>query len=436
MGKRSSQRKTALLFESDDDDTLSSSSTTTYDSQAQESDKLSDSGLEQCLDKLSEKRGSTRESALLFIIDAFTNKLQHQFVEKNCITLLHQCLNSIKKGSSKEISLACRVIGLLAITVGCGNSAAAHEILEDSIPPLSQALKSGSDPSKISSILDCLAVITFVGGNVPEEIERSMQIMWQFIYPKSGPNVNASKPTVPVLTTAISAWSFLLTTISGWRVNSKIWQDSIAHFSGLLDKDDRSIRIASGEAIALIFEIGQLEKFSSEAKVSSQSSVHEGNNSREGCAYIQGLRGKILNQVRNLSVEAGGKGLGKKDLNSQRNLFKDITDFLEDGYCPETSMKIGGDLLNTSTWSQLIQLNFLKHFLGGGFTKHMLDVFEFTPRGKHVGAEHIMSNSEKRLYKSPNSIVNKARTQLLNKQRMISQGRNVGHFAVGVGIEE
>ncbi|XP_019054816.1 PREDICTED: interferon-related developmental regulator 2-like [Nelumbo nucifera] len=289
MGKRISQRKSASLFESEEDDTLSPSSTTTYDdTQEQEFD---DSGLEKYLDDLYEKRGSTQQSALSFTIDAFISRLQHQFVENNCITLLHQCLNSIKKGSSKEISLACRVIGLLALTVGRGNGAA-HEILEDSITPLSQALisGSGSDSLKISSILDCLAVVTFVGGDDdPEEIKRSLQIMWQFIHSKSGPNVNASKPPVAVLTAAISAWSFLLTAITGLRINSEIWQHSLTRFSRLLDKHDRSIRVASGEAIALIFEIGQQEKLSASAQ-------------------MQGLRVKILNQVRDLSVETGGKG--------------------------------------------------------------------------------------------------------------------------------
>jgi hypothetical protein len=33
--------------------------------------------------------------------------------------------------------------------------------------------------------------------------------------------------------------------------------------------------------------------------------------------------------VRSLSAEAGGKGSTKKDLNSQRNLFKDVLEFLE-----------------------------------------------------------------------------------------------------------
>ena len=100
-------------------------------------------------------------------------------------------------------------------------------------------------------------------------------------------------------------------------------------------------------------------------------------------------------------------------------------------------MKIGGYSLQTSTWSQYIQLNFLKHFLGGGFVKHMQEneflqeVFGFTPRKKiFQGIEHLKSSADKRMYKSPNSFLNKARTQHLNKQRMLSEDRNVGHFAV------
>ncbi|XP_043714031.1 interferon-related developmental regulator 1 [Telopea speciosissima] len=448
MGKRSSRGKNASMFDSEDDDSASSSSLAMSDLTVSENEDLDSKAqgggtkvLDESVDALYEKRGSTRENALSVIVEAFTNKLQYQFVEKNCVTLLHPCINSIKKGSSKEISLASHAIGLLALTVGCGDSAA--EILEESIPCLSQALKSGSESTKMSSVLDCLAIITFVGGDDPELTERSMQIMWQIIHPKSGPNVSASKTTPAVLTAAISAWSFLLTTVKECNLNSKNWQDSISYFSSLLDKDDRSVRIAAGEALALIFEIGQIDKSSGEDRGSSDSSVHEGNNSGERYAYVQGLRGKILSQVRNLSVEAGGKGSTKKHLGSQRNLFRDIVEFLEDGYCPETSVKIGGDLVNTSTWSQLIQLNFLKRFLGDGFPKHMQenellhDVFEFTPKKRQVSAnEQPLTSGQKRMFKSPNSVYNKARTQFLNKQRQLSQDRNAGHFTVGGGSEE
>ncbi|XP_028090916.1 uncharacterized protein LOC114291082 isoform X2 [Camellia sinensis] len=55
-------------------------------------------------------------------------------------TLLHECLNLIKKGSAKEIALAAHAIGLLALTTGPGERA--QEILEESVPPISQALVS------------------------------------------------------------------------------------------------------------------------------------------------------------------------------------------------------------------------------------------------------------------------------------------------------
>ncbi|KAL6983004.1 hypothetical protein U1Q18_016398 [Sarracenia purpurea var. burkii] len=434
MGKRSSQRKNAAMLDTDDSDSVSSSSTIQSDylvvSGAEEIQLDKDSLLDQCVDALYEKRGATREKALVAIIEAFNSNLQHEFVENKFITLLHQCLSSIKRGSAKEISLASHAIGLLALTTGPGDKA--REILEESVSPISQAFKSGSETSKLSSLLECLAIITFVGGTEPDETEKSMQMMWQVVHPKLGSNVVATKPTPSVITSMVSAWSFLLTTVDGWTLDPKNWQESISYFSALLDKDDRSIRIAAGEALALIFERGNLEKFSGEANASSDSS--------RDFANIQGLRAKILNQVRNLSVEAGGKGSNKKDLNSQRNSFRDILDFLEAGYPPETSVKIGGESLNTTSWSQLIQLNFLKHFLGGGFVKHMQeneflhDVFGFTPKKKQLfGNEHHISSSDKRLFKSPNSVMNKARTQFRNKQRMLSQDRNAGHYAVGSG---
>ncbi|GKV20074.1 hypothetical protein SLEP1_g30246 [Rubroshorea leprosula] len=430
------------MLDSDDEDSSSAASSSTvlsdrmsvYGNEEMELNK--DNLLDEAVDALFEKRGATREKALSRISEAFSSNLQHEFVEKKFATLLHQCLNSIKKGSSKEVSLASHAIGLLALTVGEGDNA--REILDDSFTPLSQALKSGSESSKIASLLECLAVVTFVGGN-PEETERSMQIMWQLVHPKQGSNVVTIKLSAAIITSVVSAWAFLLTTMDGRKLNPKDWQQSISYFSSLLDKNDRSIRIAAGEALALIFEIGILEKFSSEGEGSSDGSVQEGNKSKEGLMHIQGLRAKILNQVRELSAEAGGKGSAKKDLNSQRNLFKDILDFLEDDYTPETSMKIGRDSLNTSTWSQLIQLNYLKHFLGGGFIKHMLEndflqgVFGFTPTKRLLGGEHHMSSAEKRFFKSPNSAANKARTQFLNKQRMLSEGKNIGHYAVNTG---
>ncbi|KAG9440436.1 hypothetical protein H6P81_020601 [Aristolochia fimbriata] len=433
MGKRSNRQKNTNVFDSDDD-TVSTSSTSMSDaSQVQENEEVYGGGhrLDNYLDALYEKRGSVREKALEGLVSDFASQVQSQFAESNCITLQHQFINSIKRGSASEASLASRALGLLALTVGSGDSA--HEILEESLVNLAQVLKSGSDSRKQSSVLDCLAVLTFVGGNESEETQKSMQLIWQLIHPKPRANVGvASKPTPSVVAAAVSAWSFLLTTVDGWRMSSSDWQESASYLSTLLDKDDRAIRLAAGEAIALIFEISSFEKG---LRGNNGDSVVEGKNSQGIFSYVEALKDKILNQVRSLSMEAGGKGSAKKDLNNQRSLFRDVLEFLEYGHCPETSIKMQhGDPLVVSTWSQLIQLNFMKHFLGSGFAKHMQenellhDVFNFTPKKKQLGGHGHLAASEKRMFKSPNSAVNKARTQLLNKQRMLAQDRNAGHY--------
>ncbi|RDX82193.1 Interferon-related developmental regulator 1, partial [Mucuna pruriens] len=420
---RNSLRKSAAMFDSDDDSSVTSSSTARSDlmsvSGAEDVQFVQDSLLDQALDALDEKRGSTREKALSSVIDAFNSNMQHQFVEKKFATLLHQCLASIKKGSkkasAKEIALASHAIGCLALTVGCGDKA--REIFEESIRPLDESLTSRIDVSKISSLLECLAIITFVGGNDQEETERSMDIMWRVINPKLGSNVVAVKPSAPLIANVVSAWSFLLSTASNLKLNSKNWQNSISYLSSLLDKEDRSVRIAAGEALALIFEIGVIDKFSVD-RVSD--TTQEESKPLDSYIFLQGLKGKVINQCKNLSMEAGGKGSAKKDLNSQRNLFRDILDFFEYGYSPDISMKIGGDSLQTSSWSEMIQENEFLH-----------DVFGFSPKRKYLNNnENRMSGGEKRMFKSPNSVLNKARTQLLNKQRFLSEGKNFGHYAV------
>ncbi|GJY99066.1 interferon-related developmental regulator family protein [Tanacetum coccineum] len=433
MGKQQrNSRKNAGMLDSDDTESVCSSSSTVRSdyvgmmgSPAEELQLNKESVLDQSLDALYEKRGSTREKALEDIIEAFNSSLPHEFIEKKYATLLHQCLNSVKKGSSKEIALASHVIGLLALTAGLGEKAA--EILEDSVNPISEALRSRSEAKKLESLLEGLAVIAFVGGNEPEETEKCMQLMWQVVHPKLGPNVVATKPSPAIITAVVSAWSFLLTTMEGWAVDPKLWQESVSYLYTLLDKDDRSVRIAVVEALALIYKMGNLEKFCGGSKGDSDNSVKD-------AAHIHGFRTKILNQVRNLSAEAGGKAIAKKDLNNQRNTFRDILEFLEDGYAPETSVKIGGGSLTTLTWSQLIHLAVANDFeLAENEFLH--EVFNFTPKQKSLSKENRVSGLDKKMYRSPNSILNKARTQFMSKQRMISRDRNAGHYASDLGDE-
>ncbi|KAI0523458.1 hypothetical protein KFK09_005853 [Dendrobium nobile] len=420
MGKR--KQKKADQFDSSDADSVSSSSTAFSElSLAHETERVDSQEftLEKCLDALYEKRGSTREKALIGLVSAFEGNVLLDFIESRCITLLHMYLNSIKRGSAKEVCLAARAIGFLAITAG--NEDITHEIMEESISSLSRALISGPDAVR-TSVLDCLAIVTFAGSNNWEETETVMKIMWDIIHPKSLSKAGTiTKPSSAVLVGALSAWSFLLTTMTGWRVDLDIWIEVITFLCNLLENGDRAVRIAAGEAIAVIFEIVVAGKLSN---ITSDLESTEGTPSKpKWLIYLMSLKEKIILLVSGLSMEAGGKGIDKKCLNTQRDTFQKIYDYLKEGEQPETSLKLSKKqgVLTTSTWTELIQLNFLKHFLGSGFLKHAQDneflhnVFDLT-----ADAENGLSTTQKRIFRS---FGDRERTQVLNKDRQMAQLR-------------
>ncbi|TVU38168.1 hypothetical protein EJB05_11522 [Eragrostis curvula] len=411
------------LLDSSDADSVASSSTAISDlsiSYATEHVNSQEFVLDKYIDALYEKRGSTREAALSKLVDAFESFMLHGLVENKYATLLSQFNNSVKKGSTKEVCLASRAIGLLAITLGAGSSS--HEIMEESHPQLSRVLQTWSDETKMISALDCLAVITFVGASDLAETELSLKAMWDVIHPKSGSNVGTvRKPRPPLLAAALSAWAFLLTTVGSWRINTDNWKAPIAFLSTLLEAEDRAVRMAAGEALAVCFELNLLDVSSFEdADVNTGGT---GGSKNKLFLDMQALKAKIAGLASNLSAEAGGKGADKKNLTDQRDLFQRILDFVKYGECPEESVKIAGkrDVLRVSSWCELIQLNFFKRFLGRGFLKHvqenclLQDIFDIK-----TNTTETLSSNDKKIFRSGEE---KDRALKLNKDRRMAQAR-------------
>lgn len=97
-------------------------------------------------------------------------------------------------------------------------------------------------------VFECLAIITYFCAINSDETERTMGIIWDFIHSDSkvciflslylltnlkngrltdvvfNPQTNARKCSPNVLVAATSAWSFLVTSVDGWRFSSKNWQ--------------------------------------------------------------------------------------------------------------------------------------------------------------------------------------------------------------------
>ncbi|XP_022748849.1 uncharacterized protein LOC111298384 [Durio zibethinus] len=365
------------------------------------------------LESLFEKSASVREESLAAIVTALNHKPQHEFVEENFVTLLYQCLNFTKKGSAQVLLLASTAVGLMAMSTRCADNE--RQVYKDSIPVLSKLLKTKSNNSQI---LHCLAMVAFFTADNSEEIEEAMLLIWNFINPAS--QIDSSKHPPAVLATAISAWSLLLSTLDGRRISHKYWQRAISYFSDQLDNKDKEICVAAGVALALIFETNCLHKFTTHESVISEK---------------QEQKNKIIDKLRRQSY-----------------VLSDVVNYFEEGGRPNKHVTIGEHEITLTTWSQMIQLNCMRLFLGeAGFINHMMgnenfhDLFELIPKEKHPPADMSyipereevsvrvflpgvlrskpISTARPQLLptKMTKSCLSKGRTKLLNKQRESSK---------------
>ncbi|KAF7126836.1 hypothetical protein RHSIM_Rhsim11G0151500 [Rhododendron simsii] len=373
------------------------------------------------------KREDVREEALSEIVKAFTHSTKPEIVETKFATIMLRCLNSLKKGSAKEICLATKAIGLLAVILGPGDRAS--ELFEESLSTFSQML---SFQAESVNVLECLAIVTLVGAEDFSDIERSMKFIWKYI--------SSNETSTPVLAAAISAWSLLLTSVDGRQLDHKCWQGVISYFLNLLH-DGESVQALCVEALGMIFEKGCVEKFSAEAYKAFMQSLDDKDNE---FSYFEKWKYEIVEQVSAVC-----------DPNWK------VSKLFKEGHTLKKSIFICGNCLKLSTLAQFKKFNFIKQFLGHGFETHVMEneflhrvlcfkVKEapngpelYVPENEKVTVRYfspdirkdkckewcsLVSPSEQKFERSPNSLVSKARTQLMKKHRILAQERKTGDF--------
>jgi hypothetical protein len=119
----------------------------------------------------------------------------------------------------------------------------------------------------------------------------------------------------------------------------------------LLYAEDRAVRMAAGEALAVCVELKLLPT------------------NKKG-----GLFPGMVARMSDLAIEAAGAGVDKKGFLEQKELFKELTAFMVHGERPQRSVRTSSGqrgLLTVSTWSDVVRLKFLRRFLGPGFLHHL-----------------------------------------------------------------
>ncbi|KAK1646933.1 hypothetical protein QYE76_064738 [Lolium multiflorum] len=296
------------------------------DSSSDRTDTDTGNDVEEIIDALYGKRTSvtTREAALAALNNAMEGFMPAHDIEHAREDILSRCIISIRKGSTKEACLAIRAAALLA-------------------PDASAA--------KVIAALDCLAVVTFTGAEALDETEASLKVMWGLIHPQSGRKLagTARKASAQELATAVSAWTFVLTrvtatTAGGRKVNP------MEFLATLLYAEDRAVRIAAGEALAVCVELKLLP-------------------AKKGDLFRD-----MVARMSDLAIEAAGTGVDKKGFLEQKHLFKQLSAFMVHGERPERTVRTSSTqrgLLKVTTWSDVVRLKFLRRFLGPGFLHHL-----------------------------------------------------------------
>jgi hypothetical protein len=312
---------------------------------------------------------ATREAAMLGIVSELEEcHLLLEELDMRCLTIFALCGVSIKKGTPREARLAYRAVGLLLLTLRDGSPS---PLLDEAFPTLSKTMQAAHDgkgkgdapPTLATAAIDCLAAASLAGS--AEQAQRSMEAIWRVVVPpaRSRSVAKLKKRAAPgttspaVLAAAVAAWTFLLTTVVSAATNTQRkaagrtgWSAAVASLEELLDADDRRVRMAAGEALAVCVELN----------LTPQATGKD--------------MDALVAKVSDLAAEPTSKGADNSLLREQRELFGQIAAFLDhDEPPPATSVRASrerGDVMKVSTWVRLAQLNFLSKFLGNGFLKH------------------------------------------------------------------
>jgi hypothetical protein len=120
---------------------------------------------------------------------------------------------------------------------------------------------------------------------------------------------------------------------------------------------------------------------------------------------------EVKQRIADLSVESGHH-LSRKARKEQRSTFREFMATIVEDEAPEEVVAFRGGRLSMNNWKEIIQLNFVRHCLQGGFqiqiltneTLHLI----FGANGQLLMENATMSQLEKRLILSKTSDVAKA----------------------------
>uniref|UniRef100_V5I981 Interferon-related developmental regulator 1 n=1 Tax=Anoplophora glabripennis TaxID=217634 RepID=V5I981_ANOGL len=378
-GRSDRNRNDGSLHSSDDDsnnnDNLSliSNCSETRSEDGEESSELAQEQFEEklceLLDGLSQKSSQGRTNCFQSLAKGLVKKYIPNFIRDRYFTMCDSIERSLKKGGGPEKAAAAELATIICVQLGGEDTS--EEIYRMLKPVLFTTICDNTVSATVRA-KSCVALgtITFLtGGDLGEVIilMQQLQAIFSASYLKGdGALANVAPESAILHASALSTWNLLLTLISpgsiGGMLNTKSLP-SLEKLSELLESSHLEVRMAAGEALALIYELGR----------------------EEDEEFEEDFALDVTETLKQLATDSH-KYRAKKDRKQQRATFRDILQFVENGTIPEVQVKFGKDLgkevLVLDTWTKRKQYESLCNILGPSINIHLTenyllrDIFE------------------------------------------------------------
>ncbi|XP_048512853.1 interferon-related developmental regulator 2 isoform X2 [Athalia rosae] len=356
--------------------------------------------LREAIDGLNQKCAKSRTTCFNGVEKAFTLKYIPDFVEDRKMTITDSIERALKKGRGEEQSAAARLANLVCVQLGAFDSA---EMIGKDLKTvfITTANDKSNSPSARADCYWALSMTQFLSGNDAADTIEIMQLLLSVFYDSASVNLPAMQATV------LSAWTLLLTLVAPSDVYNLINSDttdtymlSLNQLRDLLESPHLELRLAAGNALAVIFELGR------EYSDDDDDEVLEAMD--------------LITILKDLATDSN-RHRAKKDRKQQKANFRDILRYIEDDEFPELQVKFGHETLYLEDWCSRIQYAACCRMLGSGLNIHLAEnklLREIFALGERVLTPQ---SAQRRSNKHERSLLNaaafKARTRQRNKNR-------------------
>lgn len=285
--------------------------------------------------------------ALEALCSGLLRRYSPDFLANQQMTVCDVIQRSLRKGKGGEVVAAARLAVLLALQLpDC------EEVYKELKPVLLPMVtdKTAAAGSRAAAAT-AVAGLAFLGGGEMAEVVAVMEVL-EGVFAASYCKKDGSAPSPPpeaqaLHCSALSSWSLLLTLLTSGEVH-RLAPAKAAQLRGLLLSSDVELRMAAGEALALVLEFAY--DYDEEFEP-------------------QDLQGLVL-AVRQLATDST-KSRSKKDRKEQRSTFRDVLRGVEEGEPPSQKVKFGRETLRLDSWFATLQYQWFCKQLGSGMNLHL-----------------------------------------------------------------